>query len=188
MGVTRTVATAWGSFATPTSQCSVSMPHCCSIAINCIAKAPGTVPARPLHAENPLSCSGPATMDLDDIAGVGGQQEQREQYKAALDAAVASGDVAACKRFVDHGAEALVHCGTVCRCDHGRRHPRRTYAGDAAAAAACPRCRAASLHASLPVPAVLSDAVPLVLSRTLLMAFAQSLQQLTADVQQSVAT
>ncbi|PRW20786.1 COP9 signalosome complex subunit 4 [Chlorella sorokiniana] len=76
-------------------------------------------------------------MDLDEITGVGGQQEQREQYKAALDAAVASGDVAACKRFVDH---------------------------------------------------VLSDAVPLVLSRTLLMAFAQSLQQLAPDVQQAVAS
>lgn len=39
-----------------------------------------------------------------------------------------------------------------------------------------------------PWPAVLSDAVPLVLSRTLLMAFAQSLQQLAPDVQQAVAT
>lgn len=127
-------------------------------------------------------------MDLDEIAGVGGQQEQREQYRAALDAAVASGGVAACKRFVDHGAEALVHCRAACRCDHGDRRPRRSSAGGAAAAAACPCCRAPSLRASLPVPTVLSDAVPLVLSRTLLMAFAQSLQQLTADVQQSVAT
>jgi hypothetical protein len=35
---------------------------------------------------------------------------------------------------------------------------------------------------------VLSDAVPLVLSRQLLLLFAQSLKQLSDDVQQSVAT
>ena len=39
-----------------------------------------------------------------------------------------------------------------------------------------------------PAPAVLSDAVPLVLSRQLLLAFAQSLQQLQPEVQQAVAT
>lgn len=116
-------------------------------------------------------------MDLDEIAGVGGQQEQREHYKAALDAAVASGDAAACKRFVDHGGRCRV---TGCR--DRDQWPRLC----------SPCCRppppllTAPCRRS-PPPAVLSDAVPLVLSRTLLMAFAQSLQQLAPDVQQAVA-
>lgn len=48
----------------------------------------------------------------------------------------------------------------------------------------------ASQHTKAPpcLPAVLSDAVPLVLSRQLLLAFAQSLQQLQPDAQQAVAT
>lgn len=121
-------------------------------------------------------------MDLDEIAGVGGQQEQRENYKAALDAAVASGDAAACKRFVDHGGRYRVTGW----CDRKERGcPGLLATAAAAAAHPCRRSPAASPPAC---PAVLSDAVPLVLSRTLLMAFAQSLQQLAPDVQQAVAT
>lgn len=43
-------------------------------------------------------------MDLADIAGIGDQKEQLPLYKAALDEAVAAGDAAALRRFVDHGA------------------------------------------------------------------------------------
>ncbi|PSC69483.1 COP9 signalosome complex subunit 4 [Micractinium conductrix] len=76
-------------------------------------------------------------MDLDDIAAMGEAKPKSDEYRAALQRAVESGDASACRRFVDH---------------------------------------------------VLSDAVPLVLSRQLLMAFAQSLQQLAPEAQQSVAT
>ena len=128
-------------------------------------------------------------MDLDEIAAVGGQQEQREHYKGALEAAVASGDAAACKRFVDHGAVAGKQCRMPRCCDHDRRQARRSAALPPPPlppplpplAVTC----SPPLHSS---PAVLSDAVPLALSRTLLMAFAQSLQRLAPDVQQAVAT
>ncbi|EFN55852.1 hypothetical protein CHLNCDRAFT_48784 [Chlorella variabilis] len=76
-------------------------------------------------------------MDLDEIAAAGDQKAKADQYRAVLEQAVASGDAAACRRFVDH---------------------------------------------------VLSDAVPLVLSRQLLLAFAQSLPQLAPDVQRDVST
>lgn len=76
-------------------------------------------------------------MELDEIAEMGEQKAKGDEYRTALAKALSSGDVAACKRFVDH---------------------------------------------------VLSDAVPLVLSRQLLLAFAQSLQQLQPDAQQAVAT
>ncbi len=42
-------------------------------------------------------------MDLDTIAEIGDQRSKQEQYKRALDSAVASGDAAACRLFVDHG-------------------------------------------------------------------------------------
>lgn len=53
--------------------------------------------------------------------------------------------------------------------------------------AACHRCHHLEPPRPSASPAVLSDTVPLVLSRQLLLAFAQSLQQLAPDVQQGVA-
>lgn len=76
-------------------------------------------------------------MELDAIADMGEQKQKADEYKAALERAVSSGDAAACRRFVDH---------------------------------------------------VLSDVVPLVLSRQLLLAFAHSLKHLQPDAQQAVAT
>lgn len=44
-------------------------------------------------------------MDLDEIAAAEQDQKQKsDQYRQALEQAVASGDAAACQRFVDHGA------------------------------------------------------------------------------------
>jgi hypothetical protein len=43
-------------------------------------------------------------MDLDGIAEIGDAKAKQDQYRGVLAAAVASGDAAACQRFVDHGA------------------------------------------------------------------------------------
>lgn len=110
-------------------------------------------------------------MDLDDIAAGGGEaREQLPQYRAALEAAVAAGDAAQCKRFVDHGAWAMA---SRLPCTAGAR-PSRSHP-------TLPR------HAAALPPAVLSDAVPLVVSRQLLLAFAEALPKLQPDVQQEVA-
>jgi COP9 signalosome complex subunit 4 len=115
-------------------------------------------------------------MDLDEIATADQDQKQKsDQYRQALEEAVAGGDAAACRRFVDHGAgaqTAATMAKWMLQCSHFMptscsNHPTPLTG-----------CR----------PAVLSDAVPLVLSRQLLMAFAQSLPRLEEGVQQEVAT
>ena len=127
-------------------------------------------------------------MDLDDIAAMGEAKPKSDEYRAALQRAVESGDASACRRFVDHGALGRAS-------ELGQDMRKLADCADAAWPSplppppACPpasrRCRRPP---SLLVLAVLSDAVPLVLSRQLLMAFAQSLQQLAPEAQQSVAT
>lgn len=42
-------------------------------------------------------------MELDEIAEMGEQKAKGDEYRTALAKALSSGDVAACKRFVDHG-------------------------------------------------------------------------------------
>ena len=106
-------------------------------------------------------------MDLETIAATAelDQRAKGERYKAAMDAVVAAGDVEGCQRFVDHGAR-----GTRAGGRRERRH------------------QLARASPPLPCAAVLSDSVPLALSRQLLLAFAQSLAQLQADTHRAVAT
>lgn len=125
-------------------------------------------------------------MELDEIAGIGEAKAKSEEYRTALLRAVSSGDGAACRRFVDHG-EPFVSLKV-----QGRRTDQQ-YTCCCAAAATATACPPPSLRCHAPArllsfSAVLSDAVPLVLSRQLLLAFAQSLRQLQPEVQQEVAT
>ena len=92
-------------------------------------------------------------------------EAERAAAEERLGAVVAAGDVEGCQRFVDHGAR-----GTRAGGRRERRH------------------QLARASPPLPCAAVLSDSVPLALSRQLLLAFAQSLAQLQADTHRAVAT
>ena len=50
-------------------------------------------------------------MDLDEIAAVGEQKARSEQYKLALEAALAAGDDAGIRSFIDHGGASLDGAG-----------------------------------------------------------------------------
>ena len=67
-------------------------------------------------------------MELDSIAEIVDAKEKQDQYRGVLAAAVASGDAAACRRFVDHGA-GLAGSARCCRVLQGeaavRGSPRR---------------------------------------------------------------
>jgi hypothetical protein len=112
-------------------------------------------------------------MELDDIAAQGDQKAKAAQYQGVLEQAMAARDAAACRRFVDHGE---------------RLHVAELPTKPCRRQQTCRQLWATLPPSRPPSPAVLSDAVPLVLSRQLLLAFAQSLQQLPPDVQQDVAT
>lgn len=124
-------------------------------------------------------------MDLDQISAITEQRERGDKYREAIEKAVAARDTAACKRFVDHGAWGG-WVGT------GMTHEGGRLGLHSACTPAADRRRRLPTAPPLPPPcphsAVLSDAVPLALSRTTLLVFAQSLPQLPADLQQEVAT
>jgi len=101
---------------------------------------------------------------LDAIAAQPDQKHKIEQYKVALQQIVGSGSVKECKGFADH-SKSLVR----------KRH---TYSKVNSWSA-----RNRGQHAA----AVLSDNVPLVVSRQLLTTFAQELEKLPADSHKEVA-
>ena len=107
---------------------------------------------------------------LDEIAQVSDGKAKTEQYNAALNNILASGDVSACKEFVDHGAGLL-------RPAISRSPPPPRAPPPHPPPALPPR----------PSSAVLSDAVPLTLSRQLLNTLAASLPQLPPDSQKATA-
>lgn len=125
--------------------------------------------------------------ELQAIAAIGDQKTKSEQYKVFLDRLVSQGDVAGCRHFVDHGEQCGLYCRPLHLCRSGPGQPWRAGTAPAARRAppgGSPRTRPA--RRLLPA-AVLSDAVPLVLSRQLLLSFAQSLKQMAPELQQAVA-
>ena len=100
---------------------------------------------------------------LEAIAAQPDQKHKIEQYKLALQQIVGSGSVKECKGFADHSKAC----------------PNRHTCSKASAWSA----RNRGQHAA----AVLSDNVPLVVSRQLLTIFAQELEKLPADSHKEVA-
>ena len=102
--------------------------------------------------------------DLAAIAAVGDQKAKADQYKAALEQAVAQGDAEACRQFVDHGGsqhliKASFARGGDQRISSGARGSTRREGRDTRAAAPAPAqcfptrclwCSAASCCFSLP--------------------------------------
>ena len=103
---------------------------------------------------------------LDATAALTDQKAKIEQYRAALQHVIRSASVEDAKVFVDH---------STCSCEHRCSRPPPLPAVQQCLTLPCMPC------------AVLSDAVPLVISRQLLSAFAQDVSQLPADTHKPIA-
>ena len=112
---------------------------------------------------------------LDDVAALTDQKQKIEQYRAALQRVLDTGSTEQCKEFVNHSKESFschVSMPVSIPDGDGGSHP----------GACCPRTPCVP-------PAVLSDAVSLVISRQLLQHFTQEIKlKLPHDSHKEVAT